>query len=65
MTRDAQRIVLEHCRRHGIWIVADEVYERLYFGDEAAPQRDGAVVSRPRRARRTRDLRQLVFEEHG
>ncbi|VXC11259.1 Aminotransferase [Burkholderia sp. 8Y] len=32
MTRDEQRVVLEHCRRHGIWIVADEVYERLYYG---------------------------------
>ncbi|WP_206998810.1 pyridoxal phosphate-dependent aminotransferase [Trinickia mobilis] len=32
MTRDEQRAVLEHCRRHGIWIVADEVYERLYYG---------------------------------
>jgi aspartate/methionine/tyrosine aminotransferase len=34
MNRDDQRIVLEHCRRHGIWIVADEVYERLYYADE-------------------------------
>ena len=33
MTRDEQRVVLEHCRRRGIWIVADEVYERLYYGD--------------------------------
>ncbi|MCX5540365.1 pyridoxal phosphate-dependent aminotransferase [Paraburkholderia sp. CNPSo 3076] len=33
MTRDQQRTVLEHCRRLGIWIVADEVYERLYYGD--------------------------------
>ncbi|MEM5419775.1 MULTISPECIES: pyridoxal phosphate-dependent aminotransferase [Paraburkholderia] len=32
MTRDQQRVVLEHCRRLGIWIVADEVYERLYYG---------------------------------
>jgi aspartate/methionine/tyrosine aminotransferase len=32
MTREQQRAVLEHCRRHGIWIVADEVYERLYYG---------------------------------
>jgi aspartate/methionine/tyrosine aminotransferase len=24
--------VLEHCRRHGIWIFADDAYERLYFG---------------------------------
>ena len=32
MPRDAQQRVLDHCRRHGIWIIADEVYERLYFG---------------------------------
>ncbi|MDH6148106.1 MULTISPECIES: pyridoxal phosphate-dependent aminotransferase [Paraburkholderia] len=37
MNRDDQRSVLEQCRRHGIWIVADEVYERLYYpGDDAA-----------------------------
>jgi aspartate/methionine/tyrosine aminotransferase len=35
MTRDEQQAVLAHCRRHGIWIVADEVYERLYYGDGA------------------------------
>jgi aspartate aminotransferase len=28
-----QRTLLEHCRRHGIWIVADDVYERLVFTD--------------------------------
>jgi aspartate/methionine/tyrosine aminotransferase len=28
-----QRAILAHCRRHGIWIFADEAYERLYFGD--------------------------------
>lgn len=39
MSRDDQRTVLDHCRRLGIWIIADEVYERLsYAGDgEAAP----------------------------
>ncbi|QHP89710.1 pyridoxal phosphate-dependent aminotransferase [Burkholderia glumae] len=31
MSRAEQAAVLEHCRRHGIWIVADEVYERLAF----------------------------------
>ncbi|MBC8745679.1 MULTISPECIES: pyridoxal phosphate-dependent aminotransferase [Paraburkholderia] len=36
MDRDDQRTVLEHCRRHGIWIVADEVYERLYYPDDGA-----------------------------
>jgi len=39
MTREHQQLVLEHCRRHGIWIVADDAYERLYFDDSvrAAP----------------------------
>ncbi|MFO1338327.1 MAG: pyridoxal phosphate-dependent aminotransferase [Burkholderiaceae bacterium] len=32
MGRDEQQAVLAHCRRLGIWIVADEVYERLYYG---------------------------------
>jgi aspartate/methionine/tyrosine aminotransferase len=35
MDRDAQEIVLAHCRKHGIWIIADDVYERLYFGSNA------------------------------
>ena len=34
ITREAQRAVLERCRRDGIWIFADDAYERLYFGDE-------------------------------
>ncbi len=34
MSRAQQQIVLDHCRRHGIWIIADEVYERLYYGSE-------------------------------
>jgi aspartate/methionine/tyrosine aminotransferase len=36
MPREAQQAVLAHCRRHGIWILADEVYERLYYGGQAA-----------------------------
>ncbi|MFT4069663.1 pyridoxal phosphate-dependent aminotransferase [Paraburkholderia sp.] len=39
MNRDDQRTVLEHCRRHGIWIVADEVYERLYYAGEGGGAR--------------------------
>ncbi|TAL95398.1 MAG: pyridoxal phosphate-dependent aminotransferase [Paraburkholderia sp.] len=39
MTREQQRAVLEHCRRHGIWIVADEVYERLYYADNPSGTR--------------------------
>jgi len=32
ITREEQKAILEHCRRHGIWIFADDAYERLYFG---------------------------------
>lgn len=32
----SQRVLLEHCRRHGIWIVADDAYERLYYPEQAA-----------------------------
>lgn len=40
MSRDEQAAVLAHCRRLGIWVVADEVYERLYYdgaGTATAP----------------------------
>lgn len=31
ITREQQETVLAHCRRHGIWILADDVYERLVY----------------------------------
>jgi aspartate/methionine/tyrosine aminotransferase len=31
LTRDEQQAILDHCRRTGTWILADEVYERLYY----------------------------------
>ena len=34
-TSAEQRAILDHCRRHGIWLVADDVYERLYYRDDA------------------------------
>ncbi|OED42876.1 aspartate/tyrosine/aromatic aminotransferase [Chromatiales bacterium (ex Bugula neritina AB1)] len=37
MNMEEQRMVLEHCRRHGIWIVADDVYTRLYRHGRHAP----------------------------
>ncbi len=38
LTRGEQQALLEHCRRTGTWIIADEVYERVHFGDgPAAP----------------------------
>jgi aspartate/methionine/tyrosine aminotransferase len=27
----AQRALLAHCRKHGIWLFADDAYERLYY----------------------------------
>lgn len=35
LDREAARAVLAHCRRHGIWVVSDDAYERLYFGDDS------------------------------
>ena len=51
--RAAQQALLAHCARHGIWIVADDVYERLHYAADApcAPSlldiahRDARVVS--------------------
>ena len=38
VSRDEQRTILEHCRRNGIWIFADDAYERLYYeGNVIAP----------------------------
>ena len=31
LTRAEQQTILDHCRETGTWIVADEVYENLYF----------------------------------
>jgi len=39
LTRAEQETILAHCRHTGTWIVADEVYERVYFkpGARCAP----------------------------
>ena len=40
LTAAEQAALLAHCRKTGTWIVADEVYERLYYGGspgQAAP----------------------------
>ena len=36
LTRSEQQTILEHCRATGTWIVADEVYERVYFASGAS-----------------------------
>jgi aspartate/methionine/tyrosine aminotransferase len=33
VSAEQQAAILEHCRKLGIWIFADDAYERLYFGD--------------------------------
>jgi aspartate/methionine/tyrosine aminotransferase len=37
LSRAEQEAILAHCRRTGTWIVADEVYERVYFDGACAP----------------------------
>ncbi len=34
---DDQRAILEFCRRRGIWLIADEVYDRFAYDRPAAP----------------------------
>ena len=41
LSRAEQQALLDHCRRTGTWILADEVYERLYF----APSLNGCAPS--------------------
>ena len=47
---EEQRTLLDFCRRRGLWLLADEVYERIYSKGTAAPSilrlctRDDAVV---------------------
>lgn len=37
LSREVQRIILAHCRRHGIWIVSDDVYQRIHYDGRCAP----------------------------
>lgn len=47
---EEQRALLDFCRGHGLWLLADEVYERIFFAGPVAPsilrlcRRDDAVV---------------------
>jgi hypothetical protein len=36
-TESDQDRLLEICRKHGLWLLADEVYERLYYHGRVAP----------------------------
>ena len=37
LSRAQQQHLLAHCRKHGIWILADDVYERLVFDERVSP----------------------------
>jgi hypothetical protein len=47
---EEQRTLLDFCRRRGLWLLADEVYERIYFSGPVAPSilrlcnRDDALI---------------------
>lgn len=49
-TVEEQQQLLDFARRHGLWLLADEVYERIYYQGPAAPSilrlctRDDAVI---------------------
>ncbi len=36
LRRREQEAILAHCRQFGIWIVADDVYERLHYADDGS-----------------------------
>ena len=37
LTADEQRFLLDACRQRGIWMIADEVYDRFYYEADRAP----------------------------
>ena len=49
-SQSEQQALLNFCRKHGLWLLADEVYERLYYEGPVAPSilrqctRDDAVI---------------------
>ncbi len=47
LTPEEQRAILAHCRRTGTWILADEVYERLYYEGEARSASGGIPTCAP------------------
>jgi aspartate/methionine/tyrosine aminotransferase len=43
-SRAEQESILGHCRRHGIWIFADDAYERIWFGGGNGADAAGGVA---------------------
>ena len=53
--------ILAHCRRHGIWLITDDAYERLYYGGPS-DGKVGALFLRHRAAAGSAARRQHVFQ---
>ena len=45
LSAEQQAQILAHCRQTGTWIVADEVYERVFFGRSGAGAQAGRTVA--------------------
>lgn len=45
LTKAEQQAILDRCRRHGIWVFADDAYERLYFGPEEGRRHSGTPAA--------------------
>ena len=58
---EEQRRLLDLCRERGLWLVADEVYERIYYG--GASSGDPLPRSPPVRPRGQGSRRPVVLEE--
>jgi aspartate/methionine/tyrosine aminotransferase len=43
--RSSQQAILDHCRRHGIWIVADDAYERVVYNGVTSGEPPGSTTS--------------------
>ena len=48
-TEDDQRRLLDFTRRHGIWLLADEVYERLYYSGRRLGEPAPSILSQATR----------------
>jgi len=40
-----QRMLLDFARQHGLWLLTDEVYERIYYGGQGTAESEGAGQS--------------------
>jgi aspartate/methionine/tyrosine aminotransferase len=44
ISQEQQEVILAHCRKHGIWIMADDVYERLVYDGKPGALHEAACA---------------------